>query len=74
MKIKVCDVCYWSEPKHLRQSGWKVTHKSPNGMSSVSIDVCSEHKDFFKGHTYAENLERVEQLMFRQENRKVREV
>ena len=51
MKVGICDVCRY-EHQRASYARWSITIK--NGAERIKLDACEEHKDFFKGKTFAD--------------------
>ena len=64
MKMTICDVCHYQEKK-TTVATHVISHES--NMQKLRLDVCQEHKDYFKGSNFDQNVEKVRALMSKKE-------
>jgi hypothetical protein len=64
MKMKVCDVCYYGK-KTITQALYRISYKGGN-CKRIAIDVCEEHKAFFKVTKCYDEAEKKVNLLFEQ--------
>lgn len=48
MKINICDICYYLEKEKLVMAKYKTSAKDRERGLSIRVDLCEEHKDYFK--------------------------
>jgi hypothetical protein len=66
-KINICDVCYYEKGRitgKMITSRYRIGYKNGRGMK-IALDVCEEHKDFFRSKkTFQEAEKAYNELMF----------
>lgn len=55
-KIRICDVCYGSDKK-LEKATYVI--KTGQSYQLLKIDVCNQHKNFFKDIEYEDAVKKV---------------
>ena len=62
MKIKICDICYYRK-NEMKKSRWRISFRDRLNHKRLALDVCEEHKEFFKGFkSFKEADEAVDKL------------